>query len=184
MLPSNILVALVAPLMGLTQAAALHPNNFVTVHLYGKYDKHYVEKVWPDGDEHWFSKCSKAVLFLTYHILLLPALSVNASHAYGLSQQTRARMSGRRKWRSSSSSTTRRRRTVRSAVSPSSHTTPGTHSRSRSSSSCLTSTASRPTACSWRSLSPLRSFGVIFPKGGVLHGQACGALELWTVQYL
>ena len=59
MLPSNILVALVAPLMGLTQAAALNPKSFITVELYGDYDKHYVEKVWPDGDEHWFSKYSK-----------------------------------------------------------------------------------------------------------------------------
>lgn len=168
MLPSNTLVALVAPLMGLTQAAALHPNSFVTVHLYGEYDKHYVEKVWPDGDEHWFSKYSISVF--PCHDLLLPTLLINVSRAYGLWQQTRVRISGRRKWISSSSSTTRRRRTVRSAVSPSSHTTPGTHSRSRSSSSCQMSTASRSTAWPWRSLSPSRSFGVIFPKGGVLHG--------------
>lgn len=62
MLPSNILMVL-APLLGLTQAAALHPKSFVTVHLYGDYDKHYVEKVWPDGDEHWFSKSSHHILF-------------------------------------------------------------------------------------------------------------------------
>lgn len=84
MLPSNTIVALVAPLMGLTQAAALHPKSFITVELYGEYDKHYVEKVWPDGDEHWFSKYSKYFLSLTYHILLLPAFSANASRAYGL----------------------------------------------------------------------------------------------------
>lgn len=54
--PSNILVALAAPFLSLTQAAALHPTSHIEVHLYGDYGKHYVEKVWPDGDEHWFSK--------------------------------------------------------------------------------------------------------------------------------
>lgn len=62
MLPSNILMVL-APILGLTQAAALHPKSFVTVHLYGDYDKHYVEKVWPDGDEHWFSKSPHHIRF-------------------------------------------------------------------------------------------------------------------------
>ncbi|KAI7774007.1 hypothetical protein LA080_009471 [Diaporthe eres] len=54
--PSNILVALAAPFLSLTQAAALHPNSHITVHLYGDHGKHYVEKVWPNGDEHWFNE--------------------------------------------------------------------------------------------------------------------------------
>lgn len=70
MQPSNILALLVAPFLGLTQAAALypHPKSHIIVHLYGDYDKHYVEKVWPDGDEHWFSKSSTN--FLPCHTLL------------------------------------------------------------------------------------------------------------------
>lgn len=121
--PSNILVAL-APFLGLTQAAALHSKSHITVELYGDYGKHYVEKVWPDGDEHWFSKSFTSVL--QYSPLLSPMFPINLHRADGFTQQTRARTSGRRTSTSSSSSTTRRRRTVRSVVSQLSPTTPGT----------------------------------------------------------
>lgn len=32
------------------------PKSYITAHFYNDYGKDYVEKVWPDGDEHWFSK--------------------------------------------------------------------------------------------------------------------------------
>lgn len=161
--PSNILVALAAPFLSLTQAAALHPKSHITVHLYGDYGQQYVEKVWPDGDEHWFSK---SISFSRYSAPFSPMspVSIHRIHrADTFTQQTRARMSGRSTLRSSSSSTTRRSMTVASVVCQQSPSTPGTRSRS-SSSSCLTSMASMSTVCSWRSLSPLRSFVVIFPK--------------------
>ncbi|KKY34659.1 hypothetical protein UCDDA912_g05359 [Diaporthe ampelina] len=54
--PSNVLVAFAAPFLGLAQAKPLHPQSDITVHFYNGYGEEYVEKVWPDGDEHWFNE--------------------------------------------------------------------------------------------------------------------------------
>lgn len=61
MQPSNILVALSALFLGQAQASPtpgklLHPTSHITVEFFDGYGKSYTEKVWPDGDEHWFSK--------------------------------------------------------------------------------------------------------------------------------
>lgn len=44
------------------------PKSYITAHFYNDYGKDYIEKVWPDGDEHWFSKSSTC-----------PSLSRNSS---------------------------------------------------------------------------------------------------------
>ncbi|KAI3394272.1 hypothetical protein diail_2975 [Diaporthe ilicicola] len=32
------------------------PKSYITAHFYNDHGKDYVEKVWPDGDEHWFNE--------------------------------------------------------------------------------------------------------------------------------
>lgn len=63
MQPSNILAALSTLFLGQALASPtpekeLKPESLVTVEFFDGYGKSYTEKVWPDGDEHWFSKCS------------------------------------------------------------------------------------------------------------------------------
>lgn len=79
MQPSNILVALSALFLGQAQASPtpeklLHPTSHIKVEFFDGYGKSYTEKVWPDGDEHWFSK-----FFITTFSLLLTIVVVCAS---------------------------------------------------------------------------------------------------------
>lgn len=167
MQPSNILMALSALFLGTAQASPtpeknlnLHPKGHITVEFYNGYGKSYTEKVWPDGDEHWFSKSSTPICrFKNSYIF---GVQVNVQCADVLTQQTRARTTGRGTSTSSSSSTTRSGRTERFGVSQHTLTTLGTHSRSRSSFSCLTSITRRSSASTWSTRSPSRLSDVTF----------------------
>ncbi|POS70951.1 hypothetical protein DHEL01_v210654 [Diaporthe helianthi] len=63
MQPANILVALSALFLGTAQASPtpeknlnLHPKGHIKIEFYNGHGKSYTEKVWPDGDEHWFNE--------------------------------------------------------------------------------------------------------------------------------
>jgi hypothetical protein len=87
MQPSNLLVALSALFLGQAQASPtpekqLHPKSHITVEFFDGYGKSYTEKVWPDGDEHWFSKSSTTVF--AFFIPLLWTVSTDVQHADAL----------------------------------------------------------------------------------------------------